>query len=148
MREDMKKRKMMAQSQKKKGGDVQVELVGMSQPELEKLKSEVIPADPNKLEAQKYAAQGWGNEVEPSPEESSKPGRTSILNESSNFEILISDKDHQRIDRRREHDLKAAEELQRNYEEYIHYTRMIENVLGGAEDRSPNVGGHAGAEEH
>lgn len=67
MREDLAKKRMMASKQKNK---VKVEIIGMTQPELDKLKSEPIPDTkpvvdkiPGKHKdiAKLYDQIGWGN---------------------------------------------------------------------------------------
>lgn len=66
----------------------------MTQPELEKLKSEPLRSD--KKEALKYESKGWGV-----VEEEKQPLKKKTLNVISTdaCEIMISEKDKERIDR-------------------------------------------------
>ena len=78
-----------------------------------------------------------------------------VIQGSDNFEILVSEKDQAKLERRRIEEEKQAAELQKNYDEYQaskqgkygnnklwkeqdqdefnKYTNMIDNVLGSPE---------------
>jgi hypothetical protein len=53
----------------------------------------------DKLDAENYARKGWGVVEEPVPEE--KPKEIKKVVAPENFEILISNKDQEKIDKRR-----------------------------------------------
>jgi len=133
MREDLKKKREMAKS---KSDKVPVEIVGFSQPQIDELKgvNSQIKETERKLEELKLQ----------------QAAKSSVIKTDA-CEIVISEKDQKLIDERRQIDeanrkqwyaenLKSlqskveeeerAEELQKNYEEYNQYMRMIGNVLG------------------
>mmetsp|Transcript_24614 Transcript_24614/g.38235 ORF Transcript_24614/g.38235 Transcript_24614/m.38235 type:complete len:236 (+) Transcript_24614:1701-2408(+) len=55
------------------------------------------------------------------------------------FEILISEKDQEIIEKRREQEQKHVEEIEKNYYEYNQYMKMIGNILGAEEQSLPSV---------
>lgn len=66
MKEDLRQKRLAASKNKSKAlqKETNIEFVGITQPELEKLKSEEVRALPNKIQAQIFEKQGWGTKVE------------------------------------------------------------------------------------
>lgn len=131
MREDLKKRRQEAAKQKGKQ-EPEFTIAGVT-PELEKMASgeyDPIVDDPLKVEAQKFARKGWGIHVEDQKEDSdSKKDRKVIKADDGMFEIVVNEKDAQKLERRRQieelEEQKKIDEIEFNYLEYQRYMRMM-----------------------
>ena len=108
MREEIEqKRKMIAKTKTK--DNVPVEIKG----------AEVLDEYDPKVQAKVYEKVGWGNAKQ---EEDKKDEKPIFIVGDANAQIMISAKDQELIDKRREEDEKRAQEIeleyQKNYDEY------------------------------
>lgn len=121
----MRQRKLAAKKQNSVKANVpDVEIAGYTE-EIQKMASaELHNVNNYKVEADKYARKGWGVIEDAEPEEKPVKEIKKVV-AAENFEIMISAKDQEKIDKRRIQEEKNAieeqkriEELEREYQKY------------------------------